>query len=283
MYQERKFNNYLTFDTRHLTQYNMEYAHLSETVSIKTVSEDAKTGVFEIEGLYAGYGMTIGNALRRTLLSSLPGAAITYLKIKNAPHEFSTLPGVKEDLVELILNFKKLRFRMHTDEPQILILKAKGEEILTAGDIKASTLAEIINSKEILATLTSKNAELDMEITVERGLGYSPAEDRGDKKLTVGLIAVDAFFSPVRKVNYGVENMRVGERTDYSRLRLEIETDGTVSPSSALHKSANILNDHFLKVGAVSVQEFEIATAKTSKTGKKENEASKKRGRSKKN
>ena len=260
----------------------MEYTHLSETVTVKTVSEEANKGVFEIEGLYSGYGMTIGNALRRTLLSSLPGAAVTYLKIKNAPHEFSTLPGVKEDLVELILNFKRLRFRMHTDEPQILTLKMKGEEVVTAGDIKANALVDIINPKEVLATLTSKNAELDMEITVERGLGYSPAEDRGDKKLTVGLIAVDAFFSPVRKVNYGVENMRVGERTDYSRLKLEIETDGTISPSSALHKSANILNDHFQKVGAAPVQEFETVATKTSKTAKKEGGAGKKKGKSKK-
>src|SRR3989344_5039796 len=134
----------------------MEYTHLSETVTVKTVSEEANKGVFEIEGLYSGYGMTIGNALRRTLLSSLPGAAVTYLKIKNAPHEFSTLPGVKEDLVELILNFKRLRFRMHTDEPQILTLKMKGEEVVTAGDIKANALVDIINSKEVLATLTSK-------------------------------------------------------------------------------------------------------------------------------
>lgn len=262
----------------------MEYTHLSETVNVKTVSEDANKGVFEIEGLYAGYGMTIGNAIRRTLLSSLPGAAVTYIKIKNAPHEFSTLPGVREDLVELILNFKRLRFRMHADEPQILVLKAKGEKILTAADIKPNALAEIINSEEVLATLTSKDAELDMEMTVERGLGYSPTEDRGDKKLTVGLLAVDAFFSPVRKVNYGVENMRVGERTDYGRLRLEIETDGTISPSSALHKSANILNDHFQKVGAVSVQEFELAAGKVSKIAKKEKEEGtvKKRGKPKK-
>lgn len=257
----------------------MEYTHLSETVAIKTVSEDAGKGVFEIEGLYAGYGLTIGNALRRTLFSSLPGAAVTYIKIKNAPHEFSSLPGIKEDLVDLSLNFKKLRFRIHADEPQVLTLKVKGEKTVTAGDIKTSSLVEIVNPEEKLATLTSKDAELDMEITVERGLGYSAVESRKDKKLTVGLIAIDAFFSPVKKVNYTVENMRVGERTDYNRLRLEIETDGTISPSSAIHKSANILNDHFQKVSAVSVQEFEIAAAKSPKTAKKEEGSSKKRGR----
>ena len=261
----------------------MEYAHLSETVVVKTVSENGTEGVFEIEGLYAGYGLTIGNALRRTLLSSLPGAAVTSIKVKNAMHEFSTLPGMREDLVELMLNFKKLRFRMYDNEPQLLTLKAKGEKTVTAADIKTSSLAEILNPDEVIATLTSKDAELDVEISVERGLGYSSVESRKDKKLTVGLIAVDAFFSPVRKVNYTVENMRVGERTDYNRLRVEIETDGTITPSSALHKAANILNDHFQKVGQVTVHEVEAAPAsKAGKAAKKEVSATKKRGRPKK-
>lgn len=251
----------------------MEYAHLSETVSIKTVSENGKEGVFEVEGLYAGYGLTIGNAIRRILLSSLPGAAVTYIKIKNATHEFSTLPGVKEDLVELMLNFKKLRFRAFDNEPQILTLKAKGQQTVTGGDIKTTSAAEILNPDEVIATLTTKDAELDIEVTVERGLGYSPVEARKDKKLTVGLIAVDAFFSPVRKVNYSVENMRVGERTDYNKLRIEIETDGTITPSSALHKSANILNDHFQKVSQVTVKEAEEAPAE--KAAKKEKKAKK--------
>ena len=192
----------------------MNYTYLSETVVIKTVSEDAKNGIFEIEGLYSGYGLTIGNALRRALLSSLPGAAVTYIKVKNVQHEFSTLPGVKEDLVDLTLNFKRLRFRMHTDEIQILTLKIKGEKEVTAGDIKTSSEIEIVNQDEHLASLTSKDAELEVEITVEKGLGYSSVESRKEKKLTVGLIGIDAFFSPVRKVNYIVENMRVGEHTD---------------------------------------------------------------------
>src|SRR3989338_1352878 len=248
----------------------MNYTYLSETVVIKTVSEDAKNGIFEIEGLYSGYGLTIGNALRRALLSSLPGAAVTYIKVKNVQHEFSTLPGVKEDLVDLTLNFKRLRFRMHTDEIQILTLKIKGEKEVTAGDIKTSSEIEIVNQDEHLASLTSKDAELEVEITVEKGLGYSSVESRKEKKLTVGLIGIDAFFSPVRKVNYIVENMRVGEHTDYNRLRLEIETDGTISPSSALHKTANILNDHFQKVSAVQVREIE--TPPSSKKIKKEDE-----------
>ncbi|MEK7546758.1 MAG: DNA-directed RNA polymerase subunit alpha [Patescibacteria group bacterium] len=261
----------------------MNYTYLSETIGIKTVSEDAKKGIFEIEGLYSGYGLTIGNAIRRALLSSLPGAAVTYIKIKNAQHEFSTLPGLKEDLVDLTLNFKRIRFKMHTDETQILTLKIKGEKEVTAGDIKTSSVVEVANPDEHVASMTSKNAELDIEITVEKGLGYSSVESRKEKKLTVGLIGIDAFFSPVRKVNYTIENMRVGEHTDYNRLRVEIETDGTVSPSSALHKTANILNDHFQKVSAVQVQEFEMAGAKSSKHTKKEKEneeTPKKKGRS---
>lgn len=260
----------------------MNYTYLSETVGIKTVSEDSRKGVFEVEGLYAGYGLTIGNALRRALLSSLPGVAITYIKVKNAPHEFSSLPGVKEDLVDLTLNFKKVRFRMHTDETQVITLKVKGEKEVTAGDIKTSSDVEIVNPEEYIASLTSKDAELDIEITVEKGLGYSSVESRKEKKLTVGLIGVDAFFSPVRRVNYEVENMRVGERTDYNRIRLEVETDGTISPSSALHKTANILNDHFQKVSAVQVQDFGGEVKKSSKKESADEETPKKKSKAKK-
>ncbi len=253
----------------------MEFTYLSSTVNIKTISEDAKNGVFEIEGLFAGYGLTVGNALRRTLLSSLPGAAVTEIKIKNAPHEFSTLPGLKEDLVELSLNFKKLRFRMHTDEPQVLSLKAKGETAVTGGDIKLNSEVELVNPEEALATLTSKEAELDIEVKVERGLGYSPVEARKEGRLAIGTVAIDAIFTPVQRVNYTAENMRVGERTDYNKLRLEIETDGTVSPSSALHKSANILKDHFDKIALVAVQEFAEAKGEGAPAEKKKKKAKK--------
>ncbi len=235
----------------------MEYTHLSNTIVIKTVSEDSRHGVFEIEGLYAGYGLTVGNALRRVLLSSLPGAAVTQIKVKNVAHEFSSIPGMKEDIVELALNFKKIRFQMHTDEPRVLSLKVKGIKEVLAGDIKADAEVEVVNPELALANLTAKNADLEIEITVERGLGYSAVEARAGEKLGVGVIAIDAYFSPVVRANYLIENMRVGDRTDYNKLRLEIETDGTVSPSSALHKSANILKDHFEKAGAVAVQDFE--------------------------
>jgi DNA-directed RNA polymerase subunit alpha len=255
----------------------MEFAHVSSAVTIKTISEDEKNGVFEIGGLFAGYGLTIGNALRRALLSSLPGAAVTEIKVKNAPHEFSTLPGMKEDLVELLLNFKKLRFRLHTDEPQVLSLKVKGERTVTAGDIELNSEVDIMNPEEVLAHLTAKDAELDVEVKVERGLGYVPVEGRKAEggRLSIGTIAIDAIFTPVQSVNYTVDDMRVGDRTDYNRLRLTITTDGTISPSAALHKASNILKDHFEKVSTIEVKEAgsaefpEAAEVKKPKKAKK--------------
>src|SRR3989338_3015292 len=173
----------------------MDSSMFSGAVVVKTVSEDSKKGVFEIEGLFAGYGLTVGNALRRTLLSSLKGAAITEFKVKNAPHEFSTLPGVKEDLVELLLNFKRLRFRMYSEEPHVLLLKAKGERVVTATDITADAEVELMNPEEVVAHLTSKDAELDIELKVERGLGYSAVEARkAQGRLPIGTIAVDSIF-----------------------------------------------------------------------------------------
>lgn len=246
----------------------MEYTHLSSTLDIKTVEENDREGVFEIEGLYAGYGLTIGNALRRTLLSSLPGAAVTYIKVKNAPHEFATLPGVKEDLIGLILNFKQLRFEMSVNEPQVLLLEAKGEKEVTGADIKATAEVKLVNPEQTIATLTEKSAELVVEVTVERGLGYSAVESRKAEKLAIGMIGVDAFFSPVTAVNYTVENMRVGDRTDYNRLRLTINTDGTITPSSALHKAANIMKDHFEKVSSLEVKKREGSAEDSSETKK---------------
>lgn len=256
----------------------MEYQYLSETVGIKKVSETDKEGVFEIEGLYAGYGLTLGNALRRVLLSSLPGAAITQVKIKGVSHEFSTVEGVKEDMVEVALNMKKIRFKIHTDEPQVLILKIKGEKVVTAADITTNSQVDLITSDIHIATLTSKDAELDMEITVEKGLGYLPVESRKSDKLPIGVIAIDALFSPVVQVNFSVENMRVGERADYNRLRLVIATDGSITPSSALRKSSNILQDHFVKISGVEVKEVEASEAASDEgEEKKAKKASKKK------
>lgn len=229
----------------------MEYTRLSESVKIKTVSETAVEGVFEIEGLYSGYGLTVGNALRRVLLSSLPGACVTQIKIKNVKHEFTTIDGVMEDIVEIALNMKKVRFAFHADEPQVLTIDVKGEKEVTAGDIKTNAQVEVINPESHIATITEKKAEFSMEITVEKGLGYVPVEVRKVEKLPVGVIAIDAIFTPVTNVNFVVENMRVGERTDFNKIKLTIETDGSIKPSAALHKASNILKDHFAKVAEI--------------------------------
>jgi len=243
----------------------MKFSYLSETVTIKTVSENNAEGVFEIEGLYTGYGLTLGNALRRVLLSSLPGAAITRVKIKGVNHEFSTLEGVAEDIVELGLNLKKVRFRAYSDDPQTLVLKVKGEMEVTAADIETNAQVEVINPDVHIATLTAKNGELDIELTVERGLGYVPVELMKLEKLPIGVIALDAIFTPVVKVNFEVENMRVGDRTDYNRLKLLINTDGSITPSAALRKASNILQDHFSKASQVEVREIDLSEVKTKK------------------
>lgn len=247
----------------------MKIAYLSETVKIKTVSEDDKNGVFEIEGLYTGYGLTIGNALRRVLLSSIPGAAITQVKIKGVGHEFSTIPHVIEDVVEICLNLKKIRFRAFVDEPQILTLKVKGEKEVTAEDIEANSNVEVISKDAHIATISGKSGELDLELTVERGLGYVPVEARKTEKLAIGVIALDAIFTPVIKVSFTVENMRVEDRTDYNLLRLAIETDGSLTPSAALRKSSKILQDHFVKIAEIAVKESEIAPLEEKEEKKK--------------
>jgi DNA-directed RNA polymerase subunit alpha len=243
----------------------MKYSHLSETVSIKTVSEKGNLGVFHIEGLYTGYGATLGTGLRRALLSSLPGAAITQIKIKGVDHEFSTLPGMVEDIVEFCLNLKKVRFHFFADEPQVLTLSLKGENEVLAGDIHSTPLVQVVNTDLHLATMTKKGAELEMEITVEKGLGYVPSEARRLERLPVGTIVLDALFSPVVRAAVAVENMRVGDRTDFNRLTLDVETDGTISPSEALHKAANILRDHFDKVTQLEVHKIEVESTKKGK------------------
>jgi len=248
----------------------MEYTFLSKNVSIKKISETQSKGVFEISGLYTGYGITLGNALRRVLLSSLPGAAITHVKIKGAKHEFSTLENILEDVVDITINLKKIRFAFHADEPQVLILKKKGEGEVTAKDISGNADVEVVSPDVHIATITSKTGELDVELTVEKGLGYSPTDARKNEKLPIGTIAIDAIFTPVVNVNFEVENMRVGDRTDYNKIILSIDTDGTISPSRALHKAANILRDHLDIISQVDiVDEFE----KSKKTTKKKTTA----------
>jgi DNA-directed RNA polymerase subunit alpha len=212
---------------------------------LKSIKQEGHKATFAIEPLASGYGMTLGNSLRRVILSSLSGAAITAVKIDNVSHEFSTIKGVKEDVVEIILNLKKARFRVFSDEPQFLILSKTGKGPVTAGDIKATSDVEIANPDQLIATIDDDKAKLGMEIKIEKGRGYVPVENREGEKLEVGMIAVDALYSPVSRVRYNVENTRVGQVTDLDRLVMEVETDGTITPQDAIGQAAKILLDHF--------------------------------------
>ncbi len=242
---------------------------ISETIAIQTVSETDTHGVFQIEGLYTGYGLTIGNALRRVLISSLPGAAITRVKIRGVNHEFSTLDGLSEDIVELTLNLKRVRFRMYSDEPQLLILKVKGEQDITASCIETNASIDVVNGDAYIGRLTAKSAELDMELTVERGLGYLPVEASKAEKLPIGVIALDAIFTPIIRANFSVENMRVGDRTDYNRLTVTVVTDGSITPSHAVARAAVILQEHYAKIGALEVRTVSPAASVSEKKIKK--------------
>lgn len=208
-------------------------------------------GKFEIDGCYPGYGATLGNTLRRVLLSSLDGAAITSIKINNVSHEFSTLPGVLEDIVRIILNLKKVRFRMHENEPVRISLKAKGEGEVCAEKLHVPSSLEVVNGKQVIATLTNKKAELEMELTVERGIGYVPVEHHERKEKEIGVIAVDAIYTPIERVNYTVENMRIGKRTDFDRVTLEILTDGSISPEFAFNRAVTILIEQYKAIFVV--------------------------------
>jgi len=218
----------------------------------KIIKKEGKNkAMFEIESLYPGYGVTIGNSLRRVLLSSLPGAAATQVKIKGVQHEFSTIPGVSEDGITIMLNLKQLRFKLFADEPQKAMLKVKGEKEVKGSDFEFSPQVELVNPDAHLATLTTKSAELEIEILIEKGLGYESRESRKkpsdylQKKLEIGVISLDSIFTPVKRVAFKVENMRVGERTDFDRLFLEIETDGTITPEDAFSQATEILLNHF--------------------------------------
>lgn len=206
---------------------------------------DDFSGKFEISGCYPGYGTTLGNALRRVLLSSLEGAAVTAVKIKGVSHEFSTIDGVMEDAVQLILNLKKIRFKMDGNETVKVVLKSKGEGKVTAADIKCPTGIEVVNKDLVLATITDKKTELEMELEVGKGLGYVPIELQERDEKEIGVIAIDAVYTPMKRVNYEIENMRVGKRTDYNKITLEIITDGSITPEEAFAKAVQILVNQF--------------------------------------
>ena len=202
-------------------------------------------GILTVEPCTQGYGTTLGNALRRVLLSSLPGAAVTAVKIKGVDHEFSTLSHVKEDALEIILNLKALRMKLHAEEPVKLSLSVKGEKVVTAKDFEKNADVELVNPEQVIATLTDKSATMEMEITIGPGRGYRTTEERIKEKLELGNIAIDALYSPVLNVSYKVETTRVGEKTDYDKLVLHIETDGTMDPLEACNRAITTLLDHF--------------------------------------
>ncbi len=209
-----------------------------------TKGEREHEGVLTIEPLHHGYGVTVGNALRRVLLASLPGSAVVAMKIKGVQHEFSAVNGVKEDALEIMLNLKQLRMKVHTEEPVTVKVTSKKAGVLTAADITANADVEIMNPDLVLCTLTD-NVPFDMDITVSRGRGYLPTEEREHATTEIGVMAIDALFSPVRQVGIRVENTRVGEITNYDKLVMNILTDGTITSQEAVEHATKILLNHF--------------------------------------
>ena len=224
----------------------------------RVVSEAEFEGVYEIDGLYPGYGHTLGNSLRRIILSSLPGAAVTSVKIEGVEHEFSTIPGIREDVVTILLNLKKLRFEILTSEAQTISLSIKGPKKVSGADLTVPGQVRLLNPNSYICEITDKT-ELNAEFHIERGLGYVSREAHKKDRVEIGEIAVDAIFSPIRRVNYEVENMRVGDRTDFNRLRISIETDGTLTPKAALEHAIEIMITQLKAV--VGFREDEIASS----------------------
>ncbi len=240
---------------------------------------DERTSRFLIEGCYPGYGITLGNALRRILLSSLTGAAVTEIKVKGVTHEFTTIKGVKEDVVQMILNLKKVRFQLHTDESIKVFLKVKGAKEVTAKDIKTTTDIKVANPNQHIASLTSAKSDLEIELTIEKGIGYVSVEQRERKEKELGAIAIDGIFSPIERVNFKVEDMRVGKRTDYDRIILEIKTDGTITPEKAFTEAVKVLLKQFKAISNIEeyqeeIEEKEIKSQKPDKNAKKDFEIS---------
>lgn len=214
-----------------------------ENLKINSVKEGEKIAVYSVEPLPTGLGHTLGNALRRVLLTEISGAAVTQIKVAGASHQFTTIPGVKEDIVQLTLNIKKLRFRIHTNNPVIATLKKKGTGEVTAKDIEIPSDVEIMNENQHIATLADSKSEINIELIIEPGVGYSPMEERQTSK--VGVIVLDALFSPVLNTTYSVEPTRFGDRTDLDKLILTVETDGSISPKQAIIKASGILKGYY--------------------------------------
>ncbi|MFH1536727.1 MAG: DNA-directed RNA polymerase subunit alpha [Patescibacteria group bacterium] len=224
----------------------MENISLPQTITAKKIENNHEE--ITISPCYPGYGTTLGNALRRVLLSSLEGAAATAVKIKGVDHEFSTLDHVKEDVVDIILNLKKIRFKIHSEEPVEIKLKVKGEKKITAKDFTKNSQVEISTPTQVIATTTDPKAEFELTLLAENGRGYIPVEMREKEKLDLGYIAIDAVYTPIKNVNFKTEHVRVEEMTNYDKLILNIVTDGSVSPSEGLEQAANILVEQFSHV-----------------------------------
>ncbi len=214
--------------------------HITLPSKPRIVSEEGMAGMYEIDSLYPGYGHTLGNSLRRIILSSLPGAAVTSVKIEGVPHEFATMEGVRESVMEVLLNLTRVNFTLPTDKRHTISLSVKGPKHVTAADFKLPSQVEIANPEQHIADVSGKIA-FELEASIERGLGYVPREVLTKEKVDIGAIALDATFTPIRRVNYEVENMRVGDRTDFNRLRILIETNGTIAPREALERSIEIM------------------------------------------
>src|SRR3989344_1757625 len=250
------------------TIYMSDY-HIALPSKPRIVTESERSGTYEIDGLCPGYGYTLGNSLRRSVLSSLPGAAVTHVKIPGVAHEFSTIEGVKEDVVTILLNIRRIRFKLLTDEPQTITLSIKGPAAVTAADLKLPGQVEVLNPEQHIAEVTGKTT-LEIELRAERGLGYVPKETHQKERVDIGAIALDAIFSPIRRVNYEVENMRVGDRTDFNRLRILVETDGTIAPREALEHSIETMIHQLKSIVGFREEERESMPAVNGDAGRSE-------------
>ena len=215
-----------------------------ENLKINTIEEKGNLGVYSYEPLPTGFGHTLANALRRVLLSSIRGAAVTQVKIDGATHQFTTVPGVKEDIVEITLNLKKLRFKSYSDDLVVVTISKKGAGKVTAKDIELTSDVEIMNKDQHIATLSNSKSKLEMELVIEQGVGYSPMEDRETSK--IGVVILDALFSPIVNANYSIEPTRFGGRTDLDKITFTIETDGSISPKEAIKEASKILKEYYI-------------------------------------
>jgi DNA-directed RNA polymerase subunit alpha len=254
-------------------QYHITMSDLNIILPSKLsiVSEVGTKGIYEIDGLHPGYGHTLGNSLRRIILSSLTGSAITSLKIDGVDHEFSVIDGVKEDVITILLHLKQVRFRLLTDEAQTVKISVKGPKVVTAADIDVSGQVEVLNKDLYIAEVTGKNT-FSLEMTIEKGLGFVSKEMHQKNKNEVGVISLDAIFTPIRRVAYEVENMRVGDKTDHNRLRMTIETDGTLTPREALEKSIVIMVEQLQSIVGYAISHRIIAKEVDKKEVKEEKE-----------